>query len=241
MPPWRITRTAAVRRGSRRQNAAYVGPRLALDHRVLGARQGSHGMHEKLAPVSPALSAQQVQRRVHRRDPDPSGRLARTRPGTVGTRRGTPPGRHPGRVVSRRARPGRGGPRHGSGCERTTRTPSCRQRHRGAQTARSFAPATPSHSLSTAAAPNVTPRQRPRGTAAVRSGRRRAGPDYRGFLRERLKGLEPSTFCMASRRSSQLSYSREVAEYNRPPPPRTRPGASGRGPGPGARQDGNRV
>jgi hypothetical protein len=25
---------------------------------------------------------------------------------------------------------------------------------------------------------------------------------------ERLKGLEPSTFCMASRRSSQLSYSR---------------------------------
>ena len=31
----------------------------------------------------------------------------------------------------------------------------------------------------------------------------------RGFLRKRLKGLEPSTFCMASRRSSQLSYSRE--------------------------------
>jgi hypothetical protein len=26
--------------------------------------------------------------------------------------------------------------------------------------------------------------------------------------RKRLKGLEPSTFCMASRRSSQLSYSR---------------------------------
>jgi hypothetical protein len=25
---------------------------------------------------------------------------------------------------------------------------------------------------------------------------------------KRLKGLEPSTFCMASRRSSQLSYSR---------------------------------
>ena len=35
-----------------------------------------------------------------------------------------------------------------------------------------------------------------------------------GLLQERLKGLEPSTFCMASRRSSQLSYSREVAEYN---------------------------
>jgi hypothetical protein len=29
-----------------------------------------------------------------------------------------------------------------------------------------------------------------------------------GFYEERLKGLEPSTFCMASRRSSQLSYSR---------------------------------
>jgi hypothetical protein len=26
---------------------------------------------------------------------------------------------------------------------------------------------------------------------------------------ERMKGLEPSTFCMASRRSSQLSYIRE--------------------------------
>ena len=29
-----------------------------------------------------------------------------------------------------------------------------------------------------------------------------------GFLKKRLKGFEPSTFCMASRRSSQLSYSR---------------------------------
>ncbi|MEA2151614.1 MAG: hypothetical protein QOD69_3444, partial [Solirubrobacteraceae bacterium] len=28
---------------------------------------------------------------------------------------------------------------------------------------------------------------------------------------ERMKGLEPSTFCMASRRSSQLSYIREDA------------------------------
>jgi hypothetical protein len=27
-------------------------------------------------------------------------------------------------------------------------------------------------------------------------------------LKERMKGLEPSTFCMASRRSSQLSYIR---------------------------------
>src|SRR5512145_1117292 len=32
--------------------------------------------------------------------------------------------------------------------------------------------------------------------------------DLQGLL-ERLKGLEPSTFCMASRRSSQLSYSRK--------------------------------
>ena len=28
-----------------------------------------------------------------------------------------------------------------------------------------------------------------------------------------MKGLEPSTFCMASRRSSQLSYIRGSAEY----------------------------
>ena len=33
-------------------------------------------------------------------------------------------------------------------------------------------------------------------------------PPKQGFLIKRLKGLEPSTFCMASRRSSQLSYSR---------------------------------
>jgi hypothetical protein len=29
---------------------------------------------------------------------------------------------------------------------------------------------------------------------------------------ERMKGFEPSTFCMASRRSSQLSYIRPAAE-----------------------------
>jgi hypothetical protein len=34
------------------------------------------------------------------------------------------------------------------------------------------------------------------------------GPSARGFDAKRLKGFEPSTFCMASRRSSQLSYSR---------------------------------
>ena len=33
-------------------------------------------------------------------------------------------------------------------------------------------------------------------------------PPGRGFLMERLMGLEPTTFCMASRRSSRLSYSR---------------------------------
>ena len=31
---------------------------------------------------------------------------------------------------------------------------------------------------------------------------------------KRMKGLEPSTFCMASRRSSQLSYIRAVADYS---------------------------
>src|SRR5262245_2139669 len=31
-----------------------------------------------------------------------------------------------------------------------------------------------------------------------------------------MKGLEPSTFCMASRRSSQLSYIREGGKYSRP-------------------------
>ena len=30
---------------------------------------------------------------------------------------------------------------------------------------------------------------------------------------KRMKGLEPSTFCMASRRSSQLSYIRGTVEY----------------------------
>ncbi len=33
-------------------------------------------------------------------------------------------------------------------------------------------------------------------------------PTCRAFSKKRLKGFEPSTFCMASRRSSQLSYSR---------------------------------
>ena len=33
-------------------------------------------------------------------------------------------------------------------------------------------------------------------------------------FRKRLMGFEPTTFCMASRRSSQLSYSRKGAEYS---------------------------
>ena len=36
-------------------------------------------------------------------------------------------------------------------------------------------------------------------------------PAVAGLSDKRLKGLEPSTFCMASRRSSQLSYSRVVS------------------------------
>jgi hypothetical protein len=44
-------------------------------------------------------------------------------------------------------------------------------------------------------------------------------------------GFEPTTFCMASRRSSQLSYSRVAVEYSRgacpdPAPPVLSPGAS---------------
>ncbi len=39
---------------------------------------------------------------------------------------------------------------------------------------------------------------------------------------KRLKGLEPSTFCMASRRSSQLSYSRTKADYRGGRPVRAR-------------------
>jgi hypothetical protein len=31
---------------------------------------------------------------------------------------------------------------------------------------------------------------------------------------ERMMGLEPTTFCMASRRSSQLSYIRESRQYS---------------------------
>jgi hypothetical protein len=37
-------------------------------------------------------------------------------------------------------------------------------------------------------------------------------PMCRAFSRKRLMGFEPTTFCMASRRSSQLSYSRTGAD-----------------------------
>src|SRR5437763_7738763 len=47
---------------------------------------------------------------------------------------------------------------------------------------------------------------RPRTTKAPRNA---------GLSHKRLKGLEPSTFCMASRRSSQLSYSRKSGQYRR--------------------------
>jgi hypothetical protein len=48
--------------------------------------------------------------------------------------------------------------------------------------------------------------------------RRKREEKERGGEREREKrmmGLEPTTFCMASRRSSQLSYIRKCPEYSR--------------------------
>ena len=61
-------------------------------------------------------------------------------------------------------------------------------------------------------------RERTRGRQgeALRPGRPRSEPrnaktrSASGFSEERMMGLEPTTFCMASRRSSQLSYIREV-------------------------------
>jgi hypothetical protein len=67
---------------------------------------------------------------------------------------------------------------------------------------------------------------------------------FGGLSYKRLKGLEPSTFCMASRRSSQLSYSRAGAEYSPLAPGRRRPTLRGGvdrsrvSPGPGARVSG---
>ena len=47
------------------------------------------------------------------------------------------------------------------------------------------------------------------------------GARLQGECGKRLMGFEPTTFCMASRRSSQLSYSRANGEYS------PGPGASG--------------
>jgi integrase len=57
----------------------------------------------------------------------------------------------------------------------------------------------------------------------TRAARKRGGRGSRpmqkapfpGPSRERMMGLEPTTFCMASRRSSQLSYIREGSQYSR--------------------------
>ena len=46
--------------------------------------------------------------------------------------------------------------------------------------------------------------------------RKRKRPAFAGLLLKRMKGLEPSTFCMASRRSSQLSYIRGRPSIDRP-------------------------
>ena len=44
-----------------------------------------------------------------------------------------------------------------------------------------------------------------------RSPKSAKSPANAGLFWKRLMGFEPTTFCMASRRSSQLSYSRRVA------------------------------
>ena len=55
---------------------------------------------------------------------------------------------------------------------------------------------------------------------------RQKKPRLSGAFSKRLKGLEPSTFCMASRRSSQLSYSRTRAESTSTRRAEGEPGAS---------------
>src|SRR5438477_12660135 len=44
-------------------------------------------------------------------------------------------------------------------------------------------------------------------------------PHLSGAFLERMMGLEPTTFCMASRRSSQLSYIRVGGQYSPGPAP----------------------
>ncbi len=48
---------------------------------------------------------------------------------------------------------------------------------------------------------------------AAPNGSSNNAPLLGAFCEERVKGLEPSTFCMASRRSSQLSYTREARAH----------------------------
>src|SRR5205814_6281444 len=56
-------------------------------------------------------------------------------------------------------------------------------------------------------------RSRERGGRSIGSTLAKTPPE-RGFLEERMMGFEPTTFCMASRRSSQLSYIRAGAKYS---------------------------
>ena len=51
----------------------------------------------------------------------------------------------------------------------------------------------------------------------TRASKRRNPRKCGGFVTKRLKRLELSTFCMASRRSSQLSYIRGTASIDRRP------------------------
>src|SRR4051812_34051269 len=59
------------------------------------------------------------------------------------------------------------------------------------------------------------PADRPRSVGGQRRGMKKA-PISGGFV-ERMMGLEPTTFSMARRRSSQLSYIRKRAQYSRGP------------------------
>ena len=71
-----------------------------------------------------------------------------------------------------------------------------------------MSPLAPHAGLSAVNIPNLVVR------CAGRQETHKKAPRQRGFFEERLMGFEPTTFCMASRRSSQLSYSRERSEYS---------------------------
>ena len=75
MPPWRITSTAADRRGIRaktRRSSARAS-RVITVSSVLGRR--APVLDQKLTLVPTPLRPEYVERRVHRRDPHPSGGL----------------------------------------------------------------------------------------------------------------------------------------------------------------------